>query len=155
VLISGKIQGISVSPSGGYIALISNTSGEWGLWIATKSGETVMPFLTLGQGFTAIPEIKPRWSADGRNVMLIGQFIFGYQGPDVIVVLFKPEGYRLDPFSGEGNVVFTRVTGGQGIVTSFSPSPTSDSLAYAFTLDGISHLWILLKAKPVSPYGGS
>ena len=160
-LISGSIPGLSVSPNGEYVAFILNKGGEWGpwaewgLWVILRTGDTVMPILTFAQGFSAIPETKPSWSANGKSVMSIGQLNYGYQGADIVVAPFRPEGYKVDPYSGLSNVVFTRVTGGQGIVTSFSPSPTSDSLAYAFTVDGSSHLWIILKAKPASPYGGS
>jgi Tol biopolymer transport system component len=152
-LIPGDVRGLSASPIGEYLAFISNKGGEWGLYVIPTTGVTVLPILAIAQGFSAIPETRTGWSANGKTVMTIGQFNSGYRGADVVVALFSPERYTQDPYSGRNNIVFTRVSGGLGTVTSFSACPTSDSLAYAFTIDGGDHLWILLKAKPVSPYG--
>jgi dipeptidyl aminopeptidase/acylaminoacyl peptidase len=184
-LITGDVRGLSVSSNGEYVAFVSNayTRGdEWGLWAVRTSGKTIIPIITPAYGFNADADVKPNWSANGKNVMTIGRFSNNYQRCDLILAEFRqysfryelahgddilerfpvPFGVSIDPFERFPLAfavyvfpltVFTRVTGGRGIVSSFSPSQIDDSIVYTFSADGSNHLWVLLKAKPMSPYG--
>jgi Tol biopolymer transport system component len=153
-LIAGDVRGLSVSPGGDYVAFVYDEGGqwgmwgkgEWGLWAVPASGGTKIPIIR-NMRLSASPDVKPKWSTDGKNVMSIGNFKYGYRRPDLAVVLFRPNRAEM------GEPVFTAVAGDRGNVSSFSPSPAGDGLVYTVSFDWNTHLWVVLKAKPVSPYG--
>jgi Tol biopolymer transport system component len=160
-LIEGKVSALSVNPAGDYVAFVSDfrrqvmpdEGGEWGIWAVSVSSKTPNPFPIITfvfQGFSAAPDLKPKWTADGKNVMSIGYFFGNHWRPDLTLVVFRSS----DAQGSFGGTIpaFNTITNVRGYVSSFSPSPINDNLVY--TLGGYdAHLWIVLLAKPVSPYG--
>jgi Tol biopolymer transport system component len=158
--IAGDIRCLSVSPTGNYLAFVYDEGaewglrgkGEWGLWAIPTSEEGIVPIMT-NRLFNASSIVKPMWSADGKNLMSIGQFNYGNRRPDLAVVLFRPN-IVSRPFGGMSTKpVFTAVADDKGTVSSFSSSPIGDNLVYTLSVDQNTHLWTVLRAKPTSPYG--